>query len=406
MRLRVLVFAYACEPGTGSESGAGWIWSRMFARFGEAWVVTRANNREVIEAALESVPERARLRFVYVDLPERIRFWKKGSRGARLYYLLWQVAAFRQAQRLHRRHHFDLVWHLTMSTAWLGSLAPLLGTPFAYGPIGGGVAPPWRLSTVLGVRGFSYEVARSIARTLGRYVNPLARISWRRADLILVQNPETRRWLPARYRSRVILFPHIVLDKNPGGAPAEATDHKPGSKKTALYAGRLLPWKGVALALRALALLPEWELVVCGTGPDLPRLKRLARRLGVSTRLKLLGWLPRSELLRLMRDESDVFLFPSLHDEGGWVVVEALANRLPIVCLDQGGPPVLCGRGVRIRDLNRTVADLAAAVQRAKSADVGIELPLLETAAPRLEGLVRDRFMTRAGNRIWKSPHG
>ena len=43
--MRVLVFAYACEPDQGSEPGAGWIWSRMLARIGEVWVITRENNR-------------------------------------------------------------------------------------------------------------------------------------------------------------------------------------------------------------------------------------------------------------------------------------------------------------------------------------------------------------------------
>jgi glycosyltransferase involved in cell wall biosynthesis len=34
-------------------------------------------------------------------------------------------------------------------------------------------------------------------------------------------------------------------------------------------------------------------------------------------------------------------LFPSLHDEAGWVLAEALAAMLPAVCLDHGGPPLL-----------------------------------------------------------------
>ena len=43
--MRILVLAYACEPGTGSEPGTGWMWSRMLARFGDTTVVTRSNNR-------------------------------------------------------------------------------------------------------------------------------------------------------------------------------------------------------------------------------------------------------------------------------------------------------------------------------------------------------------------------
>jgi hypothetical protein len=38
--MRVLLFAYTCEPGNGSEPGTGWVWSRMLARMGEVWAIT------------------------------------------------------------------------------------------------------------------------------------------------------------------------------------------------------------------------------------------------------------------------------------------------------------------------------------------------------------------------------
>jgi hypothetical protein len=96
----------------------------MLARMGEVWVITRESNREIIEAALEGIPEKRVLHFEYVDLPARARFWKRGGRGARIYYLLWQVAALRRARRISRRISFDLIWHLTWANAWLGGLAP------------------------------------------------------------------------------------------------------------------------------------------------------------------------------------------------------------------------------------------------------------------------------------------
>src|SRR6185503_8049789 len=113
--VRLLAFAYACEPIEGSEPGAGWMWARMLARHADTWVITRSNNREPIEAAIDETPERGTLHFVYVDLPTWARFWKRGSRGLRLYYLLWQMAALRSARRLHEADRFDLVWHLTLA---------------------------------------------------------------------------------------------------------------------------------------------------------------------------------------------------------------------------------------------------------------------------------------------------
>ncbi|HEX7147470.1 MAG TPA: glycosyltransferase family 1 protein, partial [Actinomycetota bacterium] len=173
--MRILAFAYACEPGRGSEPGAGWSWARMLAGLGETWVVTRANNREAIEAGLEGLPEADRLHFVYVDLPERARRWKKGRRGIHLYYLLWQAAALRAAREAHRRERFDLVWHLTLANVWFGSVAPLVGPPVVYGPVGGGARVPWRLLPTLGPRGMAIEAVRTSVDTVARYANPLAR---------------------------------------------------------------------------------------------------------------------------------------------------------------------------------------------------------------------------------------
>ena len=163
---------------------------------------------------------------------------------------------------------------------------------------------------------------------MGRYFNPLARLSWRRATLILAQNEETVAWLPRRYRKKAIVFPNVVLDRMPSLQRGDAT-------KVMLFAGRLLPLKGLTLAIHALALLPGWRLIVYGDGPDAPRL-RLGVDLGLASAIEFRGWAPRTEVLRSMREDASVFVFPSLHDEAGWVVTEALASGLPAVCLAVG----------------------------------------------------------------------
>src|SRR6266545_1478142 len=301
--MRILAFAYACEPGQGSEPGAGWAWSRMLARLGETWVITRRDYQASIEHALGSVSERHNLRFVYVELPEEIRSWQRGLRGLRVYYLLWQIAALREAHRLRRSMRFDVVWHLTWANAWFGSLAALAGRPFVYGPVGGCVDPAWRLLPQLGWSGAAYEIGRVIARGTARYLNPLARLSWNQADLILAQNVETRNWLPRAHRGKARLFPNAVISEELVGGAALPV---PSGPPRAVYAGRLEPWKGVFLCLHVLALLPSWRLVICGSGNDEPRLRRLARHLGVEDRVEWLGWLPQEQVLQRMAD-ADVF---------------------------------------------------------------------------------------------------
>ena len=78
--MRVLLSAYSCQPGKGSEPGIGWNWAMQIARFHEVWVLTRAANRQAVEAALRANGP-ANLRFAYYDLPRWARFWKRGPRA-------------------------------------------------------------------------------------------------------------------------------------------------------------------------------------------------------------------------------------------------------------------------------------------------------------------------------------
>lgn len=360
--LRILAFAYACESDKGSEPGAGWAWARTLAGLGETWVITRVNNRASIESALPDLKDAARLHFVYVDLPPWARFWKRGQRGIRIYYLLWQIRAMLAARQLRRTVEFDLFWHLTMANIWLGSLASLAGRPFVYGPVGGGVGAPWRyLGRESGFRGIAVEVARATVRSIARYSNPFARLAWSHAGLILVQNPETLAWLPRRHRHKAVIFPNPILEHL-----ASPTSVRANGRPTALFAGRLVFLKGVELAIQAVARTADWRLVIYGSGNDERRLRKLVARLGAADRIHFAGWVSRDELLERMGVEGDVFLFPSLHDEAPWSVAEALSCGLPVACVDRGGPPVIAGDAAIVvpsSDVETTVRDLAAALE-------------------------------------------
>ena len=363
-RPRIVAFAHNCDPARGSEEAAGWVWARLLAGFGDTWVLIRASpEREAaIASAMPTIPERDWLHVVEVPLPSWAEFRRRfgdiwGLSG--LEYVAWQWAALRRARRLDRTMHFDVAWHLTWANVWIGSFASMIGPPFILGPVGGAVAPPWRLAATLGWRGLTYEILRAIVHAAARYLNPLARLSWTNARLILVQNQETLQWLPRSTRSRTVVFPNPILEAPPPRRqPREARP-----RRTALFAGRLEPLKGVALAIETMVALPDWDLVICGAGEDLERLRQLANRLGVAGRVDFRGWQSRAEVLRLMRDEADAMLFPSFHEEGGYAVVEALASGCPVITLDRGAPPILGATAVRSGTKHETIERLAAAMR-------------------------------------------
>lgn len=152
--MRILMSAYACCPGRGSEPGVGWNWALQAARFHEVWVLTREKNRNAIEAAR---PEN--LHPVYLDLPRWAKFWKQRKWAIWPYYHLWQSAAGRIARHLHRELRFDLAHHATFMSLQPGFVASL-GVPSIVGPAGGLQQLPRGFEQIAGHR--LYERARAL----------------------------------------------------------------------------------------------------------------------------------------------------------------------------------------------------------------------------------------------------
>ena len=361
--MRVLVSAYACEPGKGSEPGVGWNWLRRISVDHEVVVMTRANNA----SAIAREPPLPNVRFVYLDLPRALMWWKRGPRGARTYAVLWQVLARRAGRRLVAEQPFDVVHHLTWAAHWIPAGVASLGPPFVFGPVGGGTPTPWILWPEFGVRGLLYEVARFASQQIAR-VNPMSRHTWAAASVILVQNQGTLDALPPRHRGKARIVQNAGID--PSEIVVDKADD-PGPDIRAVFVGVASSWKGLSLAVRVVAHDPERRIVldVVGDGPDIARCRRLVDRLGVTALVHFHGWLSRAEVLDELQ-HADVLLFPSQHDEGGPLgVVEAMARGLRPVVLDHGGPAISVSAeaGCRVPIMKRAalVRSLHAATLRA-----------------------------------------
>src|SRR3972149_5773526 len=116
-RFKVLISAYTCEPGRGSEPGVGWNAAREAARYHDVWVVTRAHHRWAIEDELRRRPI-PNLRVVDYELPRITRRWAPQEWGVQLHYYLWQVGVLSLVRRLHRDIRFDVAHHVTLVKHW------------------------------------------------------------------------------------------------------------------------------------------------------------------------------------------------------------------------------------------------------------------------------------------------
>ena len=121
-----------------------------------------------------------------------------------------------------------------------------------------------------------------------------------------------------------------------------------------LYVGALEPKKGVDYLLQALraidGLLGDWRLEVIGDGPSRLTLEQQAERLGIAGRVDFRGALPFEDVAEAYK-AAVLCLCPSIIGPGGRmegipnVVIEALANRRPVVSTNISGIPELIVHG-------------------------------------------------------------
>jgi glycosyltransferase involved in cell wall biosynthesis len=152
-----------------------------------------------------------------------------------------------------------------------------------------------------------------------------------------------------------------------------ASDGLAAGERTAIVAGRLVAFKGIPLALSAIARAPAWHLEIIGSGPEEARLKRLTNRLGITDRVRFFPWLSQRELWRRMASSSAVIV-PSLRDAASYIAAEAVTLGVPVIALDQGGPRVLARRSpgsvhlVRATNPEEAAAGIASALADVRAA--------------------------------------
>jgi glycosyltransferase involved in cell wall biosynthesis len=125
-------------------------------------------------------------------------------------------------------------------------------------------------------------------------------------------------------------------------AVPRATHHTPNNARVVLALGRLHENKAFDVLLRAIAKLPDVYLWLGGSGPLEAQLRELAQRLGINPRVRFLGWIDDPAPYFAA---ADVLACPSRIEPLGNVVIEAWANRRPVVASEASGPKQLIEPG-------------------------------------------------------------
>ena len=333
---KIFVSAYACEPGLGSEIGVGWHWVLEMSKHFELWVLTRESNRGTIEPWIAEHPEFACIHFLYFDLPKWARFWKKGMRGVRTYYNLWQYFTNGIVKRTMRENGIKVFHHLTYGNVLWKVSSYGSRQFFVWGPVGGLETIPAEYSSHYARKSRLIEwVRRAAIKTLP--LNFGFKKRCRKASLIVWKREITRNLIPAKDRDKAMLFTDVAVEKQPIVANA---DSKNNNTIEFITVGRLDAWRGFDLVIESFARLAKEKsnvhLTIVGKGADKKRLQQLAKALNVSEKITFAGKVSMEEYYRLLA-AADVVVNASLKEGAVTVSFDSMSMGKPLICLDTTG---------------------------------------------------------------------
>lgn len=387
----ILATCYAINPYKGSEDGMGWNFVYQIARHNKVIAITRENNRPAIEKYLkenkETIPNT--ISFLYFDLPYWMRFWKKGGRGAMLYYLMWQfgLIAFVKKQRIS----FDIVHNVNFHNDWTPSFLWKLGKPMVWGPVGHHPRIPkqylktyskkyfWIDSATWMVKNFFWKFSFSLQKTT------------KAASHIWCMNSSVPNVLKVK-EGKFSVFPSVATEDYFTGEITKKQDF------TVISVGRFVPLKGFDLTLIAfirfldsvsISERKHCKLLLVGTGPEKELYQNIIVEHQVQEYVEIIEWIDRIALMKKY-EEASVFLFPS-HEGAGMVVPEALSFGLPVVCLDNEGPGEFihskCGFAIPKSDYETTLLGLKNALH-----DLFVDRDLLLDMSKEARKLYLEKF--------------
>ena len=340
--MQILLLAYACDPLRGSEHGVGWAFLKSYLdRNYQVTLITQTKNLKNIELNLDE-KEKNGLKIWAFQLPSFFYFLKKQLPfGTQLYYIIWQNYVGYKLRKINLLD-FEFAHHVTFANDSLPSaLFKLRMVKRIWGPVGGISRTKIINYRYLGIKGSLHEFFRVISNSINRFY--ITRTKIHKLNLVICQNADGEKYF-SKY-TEVCVSSNAFLDDSFLKIP-----HKERVPHMILGVGRLDPLKGWAIAIQALKYLPDsYELHLVGKGYDRKRLVKVARRIGVASRVKFLGELERNKVMELMTI-CDVFVFPSLHEGAGWVLCEAASMGASIVAFDIAGPRSVLGNSANFVD--------------------------------------------------------
>lgn len=213
----------------------------------------------------------------------------------------------------------------------------------------------------------------------GVFLTALKRFAFRRATAVTVNSSATNTAVGqiASKLENISLIPMGVTSTEQSNNIDPSVLRKRFVRKDGpllIFVGRIVDEKGVGDLLHATSMLtrnlPDTTTMIVGEGQDREKMERLSETLGLSDRVKFVGWV-RPEEIHSYFSAADIFVGPSKTASDGWVeaqgltFVEAMLARIPVIATDVGGIPDTVQHektGLLVKE--NSPKEIAAAVER------------------------------------------
>ena len=344
--IKILINAYACSPGMGSEPGMAWNWVSNLAKFCELYIITEGEFREKIEEVVPTLEQGENMHFYYNPVTEEIRkmCWNQGDWRFYKYYREWQWKTYLMAKEICSSEHIDVLHQLNMigfrEPGYLWKLSKENCVPFVWGPVDAKDKFP-----------VAYLDGASIKTKLFmRLKNFLTGIQLRYSGRVLNAAHQASVVFSASSNSQRSFKKYMRIDSpllNETGCYVQehpVTDKSQKETFDVLWVGKMDFRKQLALALQTMASIGnnKFRLHIVGGG-DSAFYQQMAEGLGIADQCVWHGAVSHDEVQKLMQ-ASDVFFFTSVAEGTPHVVLEAIGNNLPVVCF------YTCGQGDAVND--------------------------------------------------------
>lgn len=336
--LSILINAYACSPNMGSEPGMAWNWCVNLAKYCELHIITEGEFRNKIEEVLPTLPQGKNMHFYYNPVSEEIRrmCWNQGDWRFYKFYKEWQWKTYLIAKDICKNTHIDVLHQLNMiGFREPGYLWKIEDIQFIWGPVDAKESFP---IAYLDGAGLKTKLFMWLKNTITKFQLRYSRrvhLAAKRATFVISASSNSQLSFkkyfnidsPLLNETGCYVQDHPVMDKS----EKEIFD--------VLWVGKLDFRKQLGLAIRSIAEAKNKNIRIhIVGGGDNSSYLALSKILGLEKQCIWHGAVSHSEVQKIMQN-SDLFFFTSVAEGTPHVVLEAIANNLPVLCFNT------CGQG-------------------------------------------------------------